>query len=155
MFYDDGAAKKAESTHRELTLGCENVDSPQQVNSHSSGDKYCVCLLGGMKSIAGPGRMPWAGGIVYCERSESSNSVLYLLLSGDRQASCLVSAGGLRFCGLSLIYIQNKPWLFQASRCSELCRERISSSSCVECHSLMNVILGVLAHELSEGCGHS
>lgn len=72
----------------------------------------------------------------------------------DRQASCLVSAGGLWFCGLSFIF-RNKSWLLQASRCSELCQERTSSSSCVECYSLMSVILGVLPHELSEGCGHS
>lgn len=42
MFYDDGEAMKAEPTHRELALGCGNVDSPQQTDTHSSGDKYCV-----------------------------------------------------------------------------------------------------------------
>lgn len=79
-----------------------------------------------MKSIAGPGRMPWAGGIDYCERSESADSVLHLSLSGDRRASCLVSAGGLRFCGLPPFIFRISPGFFNPADAPSFA-ERVSA----------------------------
>ena len=60
-----------QSTHRELALGCGNMDSPQQMNIHSSGGKCCGGKTRKEESVAGLGRMPWAGGVIYCERPET------------------------------------------------------------------------------------